>query len=381
MVQFKTQKNNKYAYTTIVIVLIAILASRIGTSVVDQDAYYRHFANWNIYDFWDKFFTPFMSGDYFVGVGNFIAEEIGWYLWVLLLNLFVEPSTAIQITRLFISVMVFMAIYRLNNRILLLILWIILPVALPVIGTYQIRQGFAFAIFMLCSSFTKTIFPGLFLGSLIHTTFAAPLLLALLIKGQQSIIKKYNSFFFKIKTHNSFLIFISKFALVGTSITTVVVTIKTFEYIFIGRRESAYDLESHSLSVNYLIFMILFGFLITLIWIRFEQKIIVVNGLFSEMFALTFICLPFFLAISFFFLPIATLRIGYYVILFSIPLLGTLSIDKSCKNRKSFNSLNLIILGLLLFVYIYLVSSSYKMGSYDCILGVRCDFDWYNPLE
>jgi hypothetical protein len=367
----------KKLYLLIVIITLIILAARTPTSLFDYDSYYTHFATWNLNGLWELYFDYFTHGEYLTGLARLISEEIGWYLWVLFLNSFLEPNTAIIITTLLISVLIFISIYRLNNSILLLFLWLILPVGLSVIGTYQIRQGFAFAIFMFVSSSMKSILPSLVLASMIHTTFAIPLLVALLLEAQKFIVNIYSLILMRIKFRSRFLIFVSKFTLTLSSISVIILALRVFQYLFIGRRGQTYDLESHALNSNYLISMLFFGLLITFIYLNFAKMPTIKNALNTETFYFTFMSLPFFLAISYFLLPIATSRIGYYVTLLSIPFMGTLSINKS----KNSNLINLIVITLVVLVYMYTIISSYRDGNYDCILGLTCDFKWFNPFE
>ncbi len=112
-----------------------------------------------------------------------VTDELGWRAWILLVNSFgVTPETGIRITVVVINALVFYSLSRLSRPLLGLVLWLAIPVAFPIAGLFQIRQGFAFAIAMLFAIDFRRAVLGALIASSIHTTFAVPAILLIVVR-------------------------------------------------------------------------------------------------------------------------------------------------------------------------------------------------------
>jgi EpsG family len=118
--------------------------------------------------------------DMAVGV---VTDELGWRAWIILVNSFgVTPEVGVRVTVVIINALVFYSLSRLSRPLLGLVLWLVIPAALAIVGLFQIRQGFAFAIAMLFAINFKRPVLGVLIASSIHTTFAAPAILLIVAR-------------------------------------------------------------------------------------------------------------------------------------------------------------------------------------------------------
>ncbi|MFM0208834.1 EpsG family protein [Paraburkholderia sediminicola] len=112
-----------------------------------------------------------------------VTEELGWRAWILLVNSFgVTPEMGIRVTVVIINALVFCSLSRLSRPLLGLALWFVIPAALAIVGLFQIRQGFAFAIAMLFAINFRRPVLGALIASTIHTTFAIPAILLIVAR-------------------------------------------------------------------------------------------------------------------------------------------------------------------------------------------------------
>lgn len=112
-----------------------------------------------------------------------VTDELGWRTWIILVNsLGVSPETGVRITVVFLNALVFYTLSRLSRPLLGLLLWLVIPSALAIVGLFQIRQGFAFAVAMFVAISFKRPILGALLASSIHTTFAVPAILLIVTR-------------------------------------------------------------------------------------------------------------------------------------------------------------------------------------------------------
>jgi len=186
-----------------------------------------------------------------------------------------------------------LAFYKLRFPIILLMIWILLPTGLSAVGLAQIRQGFAFSIFLFLAVFLSRPLLGALIAALIHTTFFVPLAFILC--------------FVFFKDRRLMLLF----AVIFVCIVGIFVGNNYFSMIA-GQRVLEYGVDSAgATSINYIFGLILI--MIPTVWSMMVKRtwppILVVH--FG-------VCI--WLMMSFFLFPIGTNRLGYYSSLFAVPL-------------------------------------------------------------
>src|ERR1700746_3034152 len=103
------------------------------------------------------------------------SEEILWQAWATVLGLVFTPATAVILTVCVLNVLVILAVAKLPNPALALIIWLLVPVGFAVTGLLQLGQGFGFAIMLYVSLRMNRPLLGTLLAAMIHTTFVLAL--------------------------------------------------------------------------------------------------------------------------------------------------------------------------------------------------------------
>jgi len=143
--------------------------------VLDQDNYVAYFKV-TTWDWVVQFYQDSASLSTFVI--SLVTEELGWRVWVVLVNSFgMTPEAGVRLTVVVLNLLVMYSLASLRRPLIGLILWIVMPTALATVGLFQIRQGFAFAITMLFAVRLNRPILGALIASAVHTTFAVPALL------------------------------------------------------------------------------------------------------------------------------------------------------------------------------------------------------------
>src|SRR5262249_36800025 len=107
-------------------------------------------------------------------VGIF-SEELLWQIWATLLGTLFSPATAVLVTVGVLNALVALAVERLENPALSLMIWLLLPVGFAVTGLLQLRQGLAFAVMLYVAVRANRPVLGTLIAAMIHTTFALAL--------------------------------------------------------------------------------------------------------------------------------------------------------------------------------------------------------------
>jgi len=261
-------------------------------TVADQDAYllYFKYTDWN----WLQ--------HYFAGIGmgfglipHLITDEIGWRLWIILVNSFgFTPESAIRLTVGLTNALVFCALARLRRPLLGLLLWAVIPAALFTIGLFQLRQGFGFGIAMVLAIRLRRPLLGLLIASTIHTTFAIPAILLIVARRSGSDNR----------------ISLPVMAIAGTVLAA---SAQTLFATFGGRRLNDYANYEAEFSVNLLVLLLSYGFasvqlIASLPYIRAVRLRAPLREL-----ALMHIGLLAYLVCAFVFFPLGKDRVFYYI--------------------------------------------------------------------
>lgn len=261
---------------------------------------------------------------------NFIADEILWRMWTLVVGGVLSPDAAIQFTVFMMNLLLVLAFWHLRHNILALALWVVSPVALVVVGLIQIRQGFAFAVFVYGAlALRRPVISGL-VAALVHTTFAVPLFFA----GVAWICGARRWLVLVLAPVLALLLALSGrllFELLG------------------GRRLQIYSATEGADSINYVLMALIFVVpsAVVLFQGRARREI--------QLLAASHWGTVSFTIASFFVFPLGTSRVGYFIHLLMIPVLCSLRI----------NPLSLAaIFGPVVLAMSYLAGKSFSSGEY-----------------
>jgi hypothetical protein len=146
------------------------------SSLSDQENYVAYFRNTN----WDWLVLQFHESPsvlrFFISL---VTDELGWRSWVILANCTgMAPETGVRLTVLCFHAMIIFALSRLQRPLLGLLLYLVIPIALPTL-VFQIRQGFGFGLAMMFAIVFKRPLLGAIIGSSVHTTLAVPAIIML----------------------------------------------------------------------------------------------------------------------------------------------------------------------------------------------------------
>lgn len=230
-----------------------------------------------------------------------IAEEFLWSIITELFSVFFNPEFSVYVLVALVNVTVFLSIWRMNNSLLALLLWLIIPVGFSVVGFFQLRQGLAFSLLLYGAYKNKTLL-WVIAASLIHTTAVLPALFYLIyyifIRGKGYAIQ----------------ILVSSLCAFALAIMGGYV----FEN-FGGRRLDTYNIEDGATSLFYVIgsSLLMIFYLWSFIRSRSSDAYMPEGYISLAGFG---VCL--FSAFSFYLFPVGTLRVGYFMYLFLIPLLS-----------------------------------------------------------
>lgn len=166
-----------YFVVAVAVILFSLSVDR--SDLLDQGEYVDYFVNSPTLD-WLEAFTDAANPLY--GIVALFTEEIVWLLWTTVVGALLDPAVAVLFTVLVLNVLIVLALARLQHSLLALMLWAFLPVGLVVVGLVQMRQGFAYAVFLWLALSWRRPLTGLVLASLIHTTFAVPLACLMIVR-------------------------------------------------------------------------------------------------------------------------------------------------------------------------------------------------------
>jgi len=176
---FRTPQGWLFLLLAIAVLATLSLGDR-SIGVLDQDNYVAYFKV-TTWDWVVHFYQDSASLSSFVI--SLVTEELGWRVWVVLVNSSgMTPEAGVRLTVVVLNLLVMYSLASLRRPLIGLILWIVMPTALATVGLFQIRQGFAFAITMLFAVRLNRPILGALIASAVHTTFAVPALLLIAVR-------------------------------------------------------------------------------------------------------------------------------------------------------------------------------------------------------
>ncbi len=239
----------------------------------------------------------------------FFSEELIWLAFTKLIAEIFSPEVSVYILALLVNFFMFLGCLKTDKPIVAALLWLVMPVGLTVTGLFQLRQGLAYSLFFYGTYCLK---PGKFgmLSCGIHTTLVIPY-----------IFYMVDMFFSR---NRSWLIPAAFAALL--SLIMAIIGGSFFE-TFGGRRLESYSIDDGADSINYVISALLFAaFYLSNYAYHYTGK-----SAATRIFSLAGFGVSVFVIASFYLFPIGTSRVGYFLMLFSLPLLsefGALNLTK-----------------------------------------------------
>lgn len=292
---------DQFAFWIISFALLIVVGSINRSGLLDHENYLNYFHDTDL----NWFINFFESQQNYIALSiSFFTEEFLWRIWALTLGFFFSEDQAVLITVLFLNFLVILALSKISNPLFGILLWIFLPPALATIGTFQIRQGFAFSVMLYMVLVARRPFMGYAIAASIHTTFIIVLVYAFVLKISKLKISKSSNIIILVYFLLSLFL-----ALAGNNLF----------YDYGGRRAEQYSVQQGSDNINYV-----FGALICLAPSFLHIKKFNNELMLSVELAVVHIGCIFFIIMSWFFFPLGTSRNGYFAFLFLIVILPEL---------------------------------------------------------
>ncbi|MBS0579581.1 MAG: EpsG family protein [Proteobacteria bacterium] len=327
-----------FGWFVLVIILVAYSLGLDRTFLVDQQNYLQNFAQAPTLGWLDRFSDR--DASLLSRLVALFTEEFLWQVWATALGSVLSPPTSVVVTVLTLNVLLALAVVRLPDPVLPLVIWLILPVGFAVTGLLQLRQGFAFALALYFTLRLNRPVLGLLLAASIHATFLLAVPFAAIA-------------WFCKRNHLLAIVGSVSLALVAAYLGGVL-----FE-AFGGRRLKIYNVDqTEATSVLYV-----FGAL--LCSLPSLQRLLAppnsseptLLGQSLASIAVMHIGVVAFVAGSFFMFPLGAGRVGYLVMLLLIPIVPTI--------QRRDSTLGVSLFALMVLYLIYLAVKTAIEGTYD----------------
>lgn len=335
-IPWATQPASTLGWLALLLVVLIYALGSDRTFFTDQLNYLEYFAQAPSLEWLNRLFT---AGSLQTLVVAIISEEVLWQGYAAVLGSVLSPGAAVYFTVAATSVLLALAVLRVRDPVLPMLLWIMLPVGFAVTGLLQLRQGFAFAVLMYVALRWERPVLGALLAAMLHTTFALVLPFALIAR----LWRRYPLLALLVAVSFAFGV-----AYVGGML---------FE-LFGGRRLQIYSVEGGDATSIFYVFGAWLCSLPSLHRLVAEpiadespQLRMVLDNL-----AVVHVGVIAFVSASFFIFPLGAGRIGYLVMLLLIPILP------SMRPRTSVSAAG--IYSLLCLYLIYLTVKTGLEGTY-----------------
>ncbi len=331
-----------------VCVIYPLFLDRRG--MIDNDAYLDYFVNGREL----VWLSSFVDADSWLELFfRLSTEEILWLFWTTLIGSLMNPEAAVYVTVAAINFLIVLSFREYRNRSLALALWLLIPVGFAVIGTYQIRQGLAFAIWLYVGVRRERLVLGSALAAMIHTTFGVVAVLSLLATR-----------------HNS----TARVRLASMAIASVVLALlgdMLFQR-YGGRRVETYLLSEETLTLNFLIGLTILLAYPLVLCLRRDPRL----GGGNERrvlhdYLLLYVGIMFFLIVSFFLFPLGNYRLPYVAWLGLIPILGQFNFGRLWTSHANLGGA-LPGFGVTLAFLAYQIGKAALDNRYACLFVSNC---------
>lgn len=327
-------------YFVVLSIAVAMFMAAVDRSfVIDNDNYVRYFSDEGVlYEFLNRVTSVEGLG----ALPIFFSEEFVWQIYVTVVGSLFDANLAVVLTVIAINILIMYSIWISGAGLVGCLLWIVLPLCLPVVGFYQIRQGFAVSLFVFLCLIDFYPIVAAVIASMVHTTFVIPCVVVFFMGFD--LLWKRKLYLFLVLS----VIFLAV-ALMADGLFSE----------FAGRRGEIYAVTDGTASINFLIgvvFMILPSLYIVFLG----------GGCFGDFvvrMSIMHIGVSIWLFMAFVYFPVGTSRVGYYSQIFSIIPVGALLMRKTTSS---------FVVGFLYFLMVIVfVFGAVGGGSYYEILNAR----------
>lgn len=285
-----------------------------------------------------------------------IVDEPLWRLVTVVLSRFVDAETAVRLIAVAAQLLLIASFASYRRPLTALTLWVLVPVGFAVIGTYQLRQGLAFAVWLFLLSRLRT-WPALaaLVAGTIHTTFLVVVPITF-IAARSEIQHSY------------------RLAAIGAiGLFAAVAGSYAFEYLG-GRRAVEYTGAEHEFNVNYLIGLLIFSIYPLCAFVAAARGQLQETDIDSwvSLIALPYLGLLIYLSLAWFVFPIGGYRTNYFAWLGLIPLLGNAPSLRSFPTKR-FRLLSQAALALMVLMISYSVVKALVDRRYACLAVPDCE--------
>ncbi|WP_174904309.1 EpsG family protein, partial [Burkholderia pseudomultivorans] len=266
-----------------------------------------------------------------------VTDELGWRVWILFVNQFgYAPGVGVRITVVLLNIVIFYTLSWTRRPVLALILYAVIPVALPTVGLFQIRQGFAIAIAMYAAIVLRRPIFGALVASTIHTTFAIPAVLLIAIRPFRKSVP------------------VSLAVASGVGFLMVVMGSILF-HLFGGRRIDTYSDYTDDFTIKLLILLACYAFASGCVIYTRRRDLYRLKDVMTEL-SVMHIALVVYLIGAYFLFPFGKARVWYYVPIMLPYLMPEIKIRKN------------VVLAIIFLLYALVaadVVNNYEKGVYD----------------
>ena len=317
-------------------VIAAYVLGTDRTFLIDQPNYLDNFAQAPALEWLQALFQQGIQG----AIVRVFTDELLWQTWAAALGAFLSPASAVLVTVGVLNLLVVLAAVRLENSVLAVIVWLVVPVGFAVTGMLQLRQGFAFAVMLYVALRLNRPVLGTLIAAMIHTTFLLVLPFSVIawLCGRKQLL--------------------ALLIAIVLALTAAYLGGMLFE-TFGGRRLKTYSVnETEATSILYVLGGLLCGLpsLQRLLTAPAPEESAAQGRILANL-AVIHVGVIAFTAASFFVFPLGAGRVGYLTMLLLIPILPAMSPRRSATRALLFS--------LLLLYLVYVAVKAYLEGTYD----------------
>jgi hypothetical protein len=341
----------QWLFALLAIAIVAYTFSLDRSGMIDQQNY-------------EDYFTPGVAQDWLsslVLVRNVvdvlsvvILDEPLWRAWTFLLSGILDPTAATYLTVAVLNGLVALAVRGYRYPVVAMAAWLVIPLGFSVIGVYQIRQGLAFAIWLMVAIRWNRLVVGTLIAGLFHSTFLVVAPMAFLA-SRRSV-----SVWMRV-------LLIALFA-IGVSVAGRAL----FETLG-GRRIEAYLYADETFSAAFVVAAV--ALLAYPLWLtrsrRVGSQIIAPSGPALSTYGLLYAGVLVYLVTCFFLFPLGMYRVNYLLALGLIPIVGNVSFS-SVRAGKLPDTGVLVGSTVVAAYCTYLLLAAIRDNRYACVLSEHC---------
>ncbi len=327
----------KFIFFSISCVILLWVMGLDRNFLPDQQDYLIYFRA----DFLNNFIQQYQQQPWILKITSLFSSEVLWLGYTQILVQFFSAKTCVLLTVFILNFLLLMSCYECEKPLLALFLWVISPAGFLIMGFVQIRQGFAFAIFLFMALKYQRPLLAAIITAMIHTTFAIPLIFLII----HHFVKNKRNFFLVSFIFSVLIAFL----------------LAHFFHEIAGRRADTYSVLQGPQSILY--FFVWLAWAIPSLYMFFSKKE-------ESFFSYVYLGMLLWFIACYFLFPVGNNRVTYYIWLLLIPLLANDWAEIFAIKVYFYFCLLLL---MCLFLYLYMVSNG---EYYHTILNASSAWGW-----